>query len=327
MIYRSSFKPVLVVAIAATALAWRPAPTKAIFHWFRNCGQPSTFASYAPAPCATTQANYVPMTCYRREYVNVPVTTYQPVTACDPCTGYPVTTMRPVVGYATQARLVPYTTYRVVYSAPAVMPAAGAYYSAAPTSACGGCASTVSYPSTYGAAYPSYPTYPSSVSTFAPSNSGAVVSGATNYPGPAEANGATGKTFENSSSEQRDTSRPIDPIPDNELQEEADDASSSNSSNSSKTNFRPNRGGQSPSEPRLIDPESRTTRLPGRAWSYSPVSWPEKQVTFEAGVDETTRMDASSGGDHASRLRKAPAPRRPALRRQLDTSGWKPSSR
>ena len=63
---------------------------------------------------------YVPQVSYRANYVSVPVTAYQPVTSCNPC-GAPVTSFVPVTQYRTQVQMVPYTSYRLVYSgAPAV---------------------------------------------------------------------------------------------------------------------------------------------------------------------------------------------------------------
>ena len=68
-------------------------------------------------PCGVQQTvSYVPQTCYRTQYVTVPVTTCRPVLSCNPCGGCPVTTMRPVVTNVQKAVLVPYTTYRLVYS-------------------------------------------------------------------------------------------------------------------------------------------------------------------------------------------------------------------
>ena len=61
---------------------------------------------------------YVPQTYYRAAYVAVPVTAYQPVVAADPCTGCAVTTYRPVTAVTYQTRLVPYTSYRMVYANP-----------------------------------------------------------------------------------------------------------------------------------------------------------------------------------------------------------------
>ena len=78
--------------------------------------------AYAPvaAPactsCAPRSCSYVPQTCYRTVYRRVPVTTCRATTCCDPCTGCPVTTYRPVTTWASRPQLVPYTTYRVVYS-------------------------------------------------------------------------------------------------------------------------------------------------------------------------------------------------------------------
>ncbi len=121
---------VTACGVAAMLLA-APAENKAygffdcLFGWCGGCRTtyraPYATTAYAPVcnPCATQTCRYVPQTCYRTVCQRVPVTTCLPVTRCDPCTGCPVTTYRPVTTWTTQTRLVPYTTYRVVYS-PAV---------------------------------------------------------------------------------------------------------------------------------------------------------------------------------------------------------------
>lgn len=83
---------------------------------------PYQTTAYAPAccpsqtPCVTQTCRYVPQTCYRTVCQRVPVRTCRAVTTCDPCTGCPVTTYRPITVWTTQRRLVPYTTYRTVCS-------------------------------------------------------------------------------------------------------------------------------------------------------------------------------------------------------------------
>ncbi|HVX09643.1 MAG TPA: hypothetical protein VHC22_00440 [Pirellulales bacterium] len=124
----------LFAATVATAFLAVPAESHAIFHWFSGCCGGNSAPAYAPAPqygvaaapadacCAPPQVsqtvNYVPQTCYRTQYVSVPVTTYRPVTGRDPCTGCPVTCMQPTTSVVQQARMVPYTTYRMVLSNP-----------------------------------------------------------------------------------------------------------------------------------------------------------------------------------------------------------------
>jgi hypothetical protein len=116
---------VAILALAIVPLSATQARAFCCHRWF---GAPApTVVNYAPAP---TVVNYVPQTSYRTVYYNAPVTTYSPMTACNACGGA-TTVMRPVTTYVTQARLVPYTTYRpVVMAAPvAVAPmAATAYY-------------------------------------------------------------------------------------------------------------------------------------------------------------------------------------------------------
>ncbi len=142
----SNVRTLIVACSVGGAFLATPSESKAIFHWFGGgcCGgrtaytapttayyMPTT-AYYAPttACCAPTTAyyapscntctqqvvNYVPQTCYRTQIVNVPVTAYQPVVASDPCTGCPVTVMRPVTSFVRQVQMVPYTSYRIAYS-------------------------------------------------------------------------------------------------------------------------------------------------------------------------------------------------------------------
>src|SRR3569623_2145101 len=113
-----NFRIALIAASSAAVLFAMSTPSYASFHWFRfmcgGCGQPAAAApALIEAPLAApTVVNYVPQTCYRTQYVTVPVTTYRPTTGCDPCTGCPIPTMRPVVSYVQPARLVPSTTSR-----------------------------------------------------------------------------------------------------------------------------------------------------------------------------------------------------------------------
>lgn len=116
---------VRVALVALAVLSLSSSSAQACDLWHRWFGAPTTTfyapytASYAPAGCGQT-VNYMPQTCYRTVYVNAPVVSYRPVSSCDPCTGCATTVMRPVVSYAMQARLVPYTTYRpVITAAPA----------------------------------------------------------------------------------------------------------------------------------------------------------------------------------------------------------------
>lgn len=111
-----------------TPMLVAPPESKAIFHWFRRGGCcPAPVTTYQPVvvaqpicnPCAPQVVQYMPQTCYRPQCVSVPVTTFRPVIAADPCTGCPVTAMRPVTVMRQQVQYVPYTTYRIV-STPAV---------------------------------------------------------------------------------------------------------------------------------------------------------------------------------------------------------------
>ncbi len=123
----------LVVCGVVAMLLATPAKSEAcgfldgLFGW---CGTARTtyMAPYAapvaaPAvcnPCAAQTCCYMPQTCYRTVYQRVPVTTCQAATYCNFWTGCPVTTYRPVTTWTYRARLVPYTTYRLVYSNPCV---------------------------------------------------------------------------------------------------------------------------------------------------------------------------------------------------------------
>ncbi|OHB68169.1 MAG: hypothetical protein A2V70_19685 [Planctomycetes bacterium RBG_13_63_9] len=84
----------------------------------------------------------MPETCYRTAYRSVPVTTYRPVSSCGLCDLFccspPTTTYRPVTSWTYQAYMVPYTTYRLVYSDACATydPCATTTLSAAPASCC-----------------------------------------------------------------------------------------------------------------------------------------------------------------------------------------------
>jgi hypothetical protein len=130
---------VLSCALAAGLLAV-PADSSACWGWlFGGWGARTTYAApawgstYAPAYCSSgcsapaysapacsscvPQTTYsVPYTAYRMVYQQTPVTTYTACTRCDTCTGCPVTCYRPVTTWSYRAALVPYTTYRLVYS-------------------------------------------------------------------------------------------------------------------------------------------------------------------------------------------------------------------
>lgn len=207
----------LMAATVASFFAF-PAESHAIFHWLRRClcnDTTPTFgaaplASAAPAavdPCAPPQVtqtvNYVPQTCYRTQYVNVPVTTYRPVASRDPCTGCPVTTLRPSTTVVRQAQLVPYTTYRRVLTNTCGAPAATASYTSmfrgiASYPATRGCSSCGASSLTYAPATAA-PTYSGATPTYAPAAATPTYNGATPTYAPAAATptyngGATGSS-------------------------------------------------------------------------------------------------------------------------------------
>ena len=156
------------------------------------CPQPACCPQ--PTCCPQQQVSYMPQTCYRTVYANVPVVAYRPMTSCDPCTGCPRTVMSPVTSYVTQARLVPYTSYRQVVTtnyapacsscaAPAV---ATAYYQpAAAIAPAVSYAPPVAAPSCCGGGAPSLSGYPPAtgmVGTTVPSLAPAPAVAAPSYP-------------------------------------------------------------------------------------------------------------------------------------------------
>ncbi len=135
MINTKSMRVAMILCGMAAVLLLVPAESNGFFGClFGTCGgcgfcgpraaysAPVAPMSYAPAfnpgcaPYVTQRCQYVPQTCYRTAYRRVPVTTCRAITGCDPCTGCPVTTYRPVTTWACRRQLIPYTTYRLVYS-------------------------------------------------------------------------------------------------------------------------------------------------------------------------------------------------------------------
>ncbi len=150
-------RSVAAALVAAAMLLAVPAQSSAcglldcLFGW---CGGsqttyrvPYATTAYSPVaytPCATQTCRYVPQTSYRTVCRRVPVTTCQAVTCSDPCTGCPVTTYRPITTWTTQSQLVPYTTYRLVYSYPSCAPCGSS--SGVPSSAASCCTPSLSTP-------------------------------------------------------------------------------------------------------------------------------------------------------------------------------------
>jgi len=153
------------ILVCTVAAAWMGVPSEGsacqcldwIWPWNWGANRVASSTTYAPPyvpsatvtapavastcnPCATQVCSYVPQTYYRTVYRTTPVTTCQAVTCCDPCTGCPVTVYRPVVSYVQSAQLVPYTTYRAVWTnayAPTCSPCATSSYAPATSSGCG----------------------------------------------------------------------------------------------------------------------------------------------------------------------------------------------
>jgi hypothetical protein len=268
----------------ATGLLATPTESYGLFHLFRNCcglfGHRGATTTFAPAaacnPCQQQVVNYVPQTCYRTQCVTVPVTSYCPVTTCDPCTGCPVTTLRPVVNYVRQTRVVPFTTYRPVVSCAPVAPVSFA----APAS-CGSCAPAfapgLAAPAHAAPAYAA-PAYgvPAAGIPYAPAQPGSGIP--TLPPG-----SSPGTTFENGTQAEGR----MRPVPDPEADGPPDEEKKDNGASSGSTSW-----------PRLIDPENRSAAYPvSRAWGFSPVSWPPKGIVARA-AEDSNRSDG--GGWRAS---------------------------
>ncbi|MBN1910682.1 MAG: hypothetical protein JW818_13130 [Pirellulales bacterium] len=134
---RASIRILVLACVVVSVIAAMAAPSAACecldrlmpWNW---CKAPAGSTTYAapynpcatpvaacPTPCApqTQQVcSYVPQTCYRTVYQMTPVTSCVATAGCDPCTGCPVTVYRPVTNYVRSAQLVPYTTYRRVWT-------------------------------------------------------------------------------------------------------------------------------------------------------------------------------------------------------------------
>ncbi|HUY32758.1 MAG TPA: hypothetical protein VMV69_08245 [Pirellulales bacterium] len=252
MMMRSLRTSTVAIGMAA-ALFVAPAESQAIFHWFNRCCNGGglfaptaaavpvatpTYTAYAdPCGCQPQQAAYVPQTCYRTQYVNMPTTVYRPVTIADRCTGCPVTTMRPMIAYLPQARQVPYVSYRIVYSNPAVAYSGLNTVGYAAPAGCSGCGSaTPTYSPAYTPAPATQPYYPG------------VISGSSAVGGPAASGPAASgpaQTFQNGAATGATDENRLKPIPDLEINKDS--------------------RRDPPSAPRLIAPDdSRTTYRPLR---------------------------------------------------------------
>lgn len=301
------FRGTFALLGAALALVGQPGESQAFFHsWCGGCGSNTTYRPYSVgyagtacspcntgcntgcSPCQTACSpcqqvcNYVPQTCYRTVYSQVPVTCYHPVTTCDPCTGCPRTCMRPVTTYVCRPQVVPFTTYRPVYSSmcstsPCATGSCGTTVSYAPgisyapASGCSSCGTGSSYltpsyaaPAASAPAYaapslsptPSYsaPSLSPAPSASAPSLAPTPSTSAPSLEPPASSQpslapeGNAPSTFREESTNPNSTLRPIpDPGSDN-------------------------RATKLQSPPRLLDPKDRTTALPiQRASTIKPI--------------------------------------------------------
>ncbi|MBN2473413.1 MAG: hypothetical protein JXB62_02300 [Pirellulales bacterium] len=258
----------IMCGVAAMLLAV-PAESRALdclgclFGWCGGrCATPyaaSYAPAYSPAPVAQT-CSYVPQTCYRSVCQTVPVTTCRAITSCDPCSGSRVVTYRPITTWTQQTRLIPYTTYRLVYSNP--------YAACTPCGPCGttagGCsAATYSVPSACGCApIESVPLPSGEAPTSVPSLDGA----------------PPAKTFEEpqpGAEAQPDTEERLKPIP---------------SANSNSL----------PTAPRLFDPNMNTTARPIRQATYFSLIPPPPPSPPVHRIGTTHSKQADLGGWRAS---------------------------
>jgi hypothetical protein len=300
---------VAVACGVAVSMLSTPSESQAIFHWFRNwSGNSAVVPAYsyygglgACDPCGPQVCNYVPQTCYRTQYVSVPVTTYRPIAGCDPCTGCPVTTYRPITAYVWQPRLVPYSSFRLVYSG-------AAYGSAMYGGGCaaGGCpaVSTGYYAAT---AVPSCCSPASTAITTPYLSPTAPSPGSWTVPGPSSApaypsSSAPPPTFQNGSGQSGpEPEKKMPPIPDEKTDQDSPPASDSNPT----------------SGPQLGDSESKMTAAPPlRAWSYTLVSWPPR----------VPRAHVPGYSGSATPIQQNASPRL-VPRQSPPDSGWRASSR
>jgi hypothetical protein len=345
-----NFRIALMAASSAAVLFAMPTPSYAIFHWFRNmcggCGQPAAVApAVVEAPLAApTVVNYVPQTCYRTQYVTVPVTTYRPSTGCDPCTGCPITTMRPVVSYVQQARMVPYTTYRAVVTS-GCSPCGGAVTAgyapvasyAAPASSCSGCSAAAAP-----ASMPYYNSAPMSVAPSAAAPLSSAPAGSSTIGAPTLAPGVSPGT---SSFQQRpiisSESTTVSPesrqkpivLPGPDLNNGASNGLiNGGSANGGVGNGGVGNTGATSAAPQLINPDDRSTQrlsVPVRYavhristapnnGAFTPIDWPRD--TAARAIQVSANEEPAPQPELAPELQLSPA-------RPIDADGWRPSSR
>ena len=110
------------------------------------CSQP-TCPTTCTQTCQRVVVNYVPYTAFRTNWEQVPVTQYRQTCSTDPCTGCPVTCMKPCTSYTWQMKRVPYTTYRPVYRTESYsVPITYAAMAPAPCNSCSPCSSCATCP-------------------------------------------------------------------------------------------------------------------------------------------------------------------------------------
>jgi hypothetical protein len=248
----------LMACVVALTLAGAPARSDGCealdwiwpWNWCRGAASATTYQpAYIAPSCAPVQTcSYVPETAYRAVSRVVPTTTCMPVTYCDPCTGCPVTCYRPMTSLVRTTQLIPYTTYRTVWSNPCASYVGGCGTgSAAPCST--GCA-TGCGTSSGGSYAPMSGTYATPTPGCSSCGTAATPSPTTTFLAPpmttpapapplpepaASPSAAPKKTFQNGEPAAK---APLSPIPDSDIQQ-----------NSYK-------------KPQIIEPGNRTTARP-----------------------------------------------------------------
>ncbi len=257
---------------------------------------PATTCSVSYKPVTTVQ--YAQQTGYRTNYARVPTTVYRPVASVDGTTGCAVTVMKPCTTWTWQARRVPYTTYKPVYTTRYVgtqtcqtpicrLPACGTpscatgtcgttnyaqptYQSYGQASSCSscrgiGCASCAPAPSTVSSTIVSQTPTPATAADRAP-----VLKVPANTPAPMAVPQTTAPTH---------TETPkLQAIPRPE-----DQPASANPNNA----------------PDLLNPRAHTaSAATKRAYGFTPIAWPDTKVIRQMSAEQ------------------------PIAPRKLDASGW-----
>ncbi len=164
---KSIKKWVVISAVTATSLIIPGEANACFLDWFRRrepttsyyppAAAAPTGASCGAAYCEQTVLRYVPQVAYRTVWQPVPVTTYRRTVSYNPSSGLPMTCTQPCTTYTYQARRVPYTSFRPVYTQVPVTNGA---------SGCNSCQTAIAPPAT---ATPYYQSPPAAQPAFTPS--------------------------------------------------------------------------------------------------------------------------------------------------------------